>query len=300
MVRVSATPKVYKTFGPDRDLILANADCLDFIKTIPSESIDLTVTSPPYCMGKKYDRSRDYLDFQAVHLKLIPEIVRITKPGGHVCWQIGYHVKNGVLVPLDFLFHEIVEGVKGLCLRNRIIWTFGHGLHCKKRFSGRHETIMWYSKGLDSHFNLDAVRVAQKYPGKTHYKGANKGKPSGHPLGKNPSDVWEIPNVKSRHVEKTEHPCQFPIALVERLIRALTRETDVVFDPFAGVGSAGCAAMIAGRKFIGCEIDETYYKVAIERCKKAARGELPYRAPDKPISQPDPRRKVARNPFRAS
>lgn len=159
---------------------------------------------------------------------------------------------------------------------------------------------MWYSKGHDCRFDLDAVRVAQKYPGKTHYKGVNRGKPSGHPNGKNPSDVWEIPNVKARHVEKTEHPCQFPIALVERLIRALTSEGDIVFDPFAGVGSAGCAAIITRRKFIGCEIDETYYRLAIQRCKKAARGELPYRSADKPISQPNPNQKVAKNPFTTS
>src|ERR1041384_3300304 len=90
-----------------------------------------------------------------------------------------------------------------------------------------------YSKGRRYRFDLNAVRVPQKYPGKKHYKGPKKGKLSGNPKGKNPSDVWEIPNVKSRHVEKTKHPCQFPVALVQRLVRALTLPGSLVVDPFS-------------------------------------------------------------------
>jgi adenine-specific DNA-methyltransferase len=248
-------------------------------------------------MGKKYDHSRDCADFELLHRKLLPEVFRITKPGGHICWQVGYHVKDGVVTPLDFLIHGIVEAIGGLYLRNRIVWTFGHGLHCRKRFSGRHEVIMWYTKGTDYGFHLDAVRVAQKYPGKTYYKGVKRGEPSSHPSGKNPSNVWDIPSVKAGHVEKTEHPCQYPIALVQRLILALTCEGDLVFDPFAGVGSAGCAAILAERRFIGCEIDAGYYALACDRCKRAARGELSFRPHDKPISEPNPRQRVAVSPF---
>lgn len=79
-----------------------------------------------------------------------------------------------------------------LKLRNRIVWHFGHGLHASKRFSGRYETILWFSKTDNYIFNLDSVRVPAKYPGKRHFKGPKKGQPSGNPLGKNPSDIWEI------------------------------------------------------------------------------------------------------------
>ena len=80
-----------------------------------------------------------------------------------------------------------------MSMRNRIVWHFGHGLHASRRFSGRYEVIMWFTKSDDYTFNLDAVRVPQKYPQKKHFKGPRRGELSGNPLGKNPGDVWEIP-----------------------------------------------------------------------------------------------------------
>ena len=71
-----------------------------------------------------------------------------------------------------------------LILRNRIIWTFGHGLNSTQRFSGRHEMILWFTKGEQYCFNLDCIRVPQKYPGKRYYKGEHKGELSGNPYGK--------------------------------------------------------------------------------------------------------------------
>ena len=142
----------------------------------------------------------------------------------------------------------------GLKLRNRIIWHFDHGLHASKRFSGRYETLLWFTKSDSYTFNLDPVRVPSKYPGKRHFKGSKRGQPSCNPLGKNPADIWKIvsmignrrcgdvPNVKANHVEKTIHPCQFPIELVERCVLALTNEDDWVLDQFSGVGSALLAA----------------------------------------------------------
>ncbi len=124
------------------------------------------------------------------------------------------------------------------------------------------------------------IRVPSKYPGKRSWKGANKGLPSGNPLGKNPSDfwkvinndwekeIWEIPNVKSNHPEKTVHPCQFPIELVQRCMLALTNKNDLVFDPFVGVGSAAIAALMHNRRFLGYELDKNYIQLAEERIKK--------------------------------
>src|SRR5207302_3301864 len=154
----------------------------------------------------------------------------------------------------------------GLKLRNRIIWTFGHGLHCTKRFTGRHETILWFTKSDDYTYNLDPVRIPQKYPGKRKYKkNDHYGELSGNPLGKNPGDVWVIPNVKSNHVEKTEHPCQFPVELVERLVLAFSNEGDWVFDPFMGVGSTVVAAIRQNRRGAGSEIVPKYVRLALDR-----------------------------------
>jgi adenine-specific DNA-methyltransferase len=207
-------------------------------------------------MGKEYDTSLSTKDFVADHQRLAPLLVRALKDGGSLCWQVGHHVRNGAVVPLDALVYPIFAAQKNLFLRNRIVWTFGHGVHASRRFSGRHETILWFTKGEDYEFNLDAVRVPQKYPGKRHYKGPHKGEWSGNPRGKNPSDVWEIPNVKSRHIEKTSHPCQFPVALIQRLVRALVKPNGLIVDPFMGSGTSAIAAALEGRRFAGCDANE--------------------------------------------
>jgi adenine-specific DNA-methyltransferase len=248
-------------------------------------------------MGKEYDKSTKIEDFVEAHRLILPELLRVTKPGGSICWQVGYHVSRAsVLTPLDYLVYEIFNSSPELFLQNRIIWTFGHGLHSKKKFSGRHEVILWFSKGKDYYFNLDGVRVPQKYPGKTYSKGEKKGQPSGNPLGKNPGDVWEIPNVKAKHVEKTDHPCQFPVALAQRVVRALTPANGRVLDTYMGSGTTGVAALLEGRKFVGAEIDEEYYAIARTRCEQVFTNEIKYRPLDKPVQVPNPNSSVARKP----
>jgi hypothetical protein len=171
-------------------------------------------------------------------------------------------------------------------MRNRIIWHFEHGLHCKRRFSGRYETIIWFTKSDEYIFHLDAVRVPQKYPGKKYYKGPKVGQYSCHPLGKNPGDLWVIPNVKNNHVEKTEHPCQFPVELIERLVLALTNEDDWVLDPFVGVGTTIIAAIRHGRRGAGAEIVPKYVALARTRIQQQLAGTLRTRPMDRPIYDP--------------
>lgn len=278
-------------------MVLHLGDCIKLLRKLPSESVDLTVTSPPYCMGKEYERTDRLNHFVEAHWKILPEIIRVTKAGGSVCWQVGYHSRKGILTPLDFVMHDLMKRWPEMILRNRIVWTFGHGMHGNNRFCGRHETILWYTKGGDYKFNLDSVRVPQKYPGKRHYKGPKKGEFSCNPLGKNPGDVWELPNVKAHHVEKTNHPCQFPIALVQRLIRAFTDRGGVVLDPFMGSGTTAAAAILESRRVIGAETKKKYYGAAIRRCHEATQGVLAYRKLERPIQIPNPNSEVARNPF---
>jgi adenine-specific DNA-methyltransferase len=289
--------KIYKRFKTNRNHILYRGDCLALIRQIPDNYVDLTITSPPYCMGKEYEKTKKIEDFITEHKKILPEIVRITKDGGSICWQVGYHVNDLNVIPLDYIVYAILKEQENIYLKNRIIWTYGHGLHAKNRFSGRHEIILWFTKGEKHFFNLDATRIPQKYPGKKYYKGDKKGQYSGNPLGKNPSDVWDIPNVKARHVEKTEHPCQFPIALVQRLIKALCPEKGVILDPFIGSGTTGIAAIIEKKKFIGSEIKKKYYNLAWKRCEKAGRQELIFRPHDKSVVPPNPRDQVSKTPL---
>jgi adenine-specific DNA-methyltransferase len=271
-------------------------DAFEFLADLKPGSVDLVVSSPPYCMGKAYETSIDTADFMDMHERLAPLLVRALKDGGSLCWQVGHHVHNGVVTPLDALVYAIFSKQKELLLRNRIVWTFAHGVHASRRFSGRHETILWFTKGNDYAFNLDAVRIPQKYPGKRHYKGPKKGQLSGNPLGKNPSDVWEIPNVKANHIEKTDHPCQFPVALVQRLVRALTPIDGLVVDPFMGSGSSALAATIEGRRVSGCDVKANYVKITKDRLTQICAGGKVFRPLDQPIFVPRGTEAVAIRP----
>ncbi|SEB03185.1 adenine-specific DNA-methyltransferase [Paraburkholderia sartisoli] len=247
-------------------------------------------------MGKEYEGNNEVESFVDAHLAMLPEIVRVTAPGGSICWQVGNYVRKNEVIPLDYLVYDVMRAFPDMKLRNRIVWMFGHGLHCQTRFSGRHETILWFTKGDDYLFDLDAVRVRQKYPGKRSSKGPNKGELSGNPKGKNPSDIWDIPNVKANHIEKTEHPCQFPVALVQRLVKALCPVDGILLDPYCGVGSSGVAAMLEKRRFLGGELSEKYADVAKDRITEAVSGIARVRPLDMPVYEPSPNEKVAKRP----
>lgn len=295
MIYDSAEAAVHAFFEEKEDFCLFNGDCFDLLSHIPCRSIDLVLTSPPYFMGKSYDTSYNVDDFIRDHISIRDNVFNLIKDGGNIAWQVGHHVKNGKTIPLDFHVYSAFNELEDLHLRNRIVWTFNHGLHASKRFSGRHETILWFTKGEEYYFDLDAVRVPQKYPGKRHYSGPKKGQWSGNPLGKNPGDVWEIPNVKANHPEKTGHPCQFPVALAERLIRGFTPTEGAVLDPFSGSGTTGIAAVLNGRRFLGAELDFEFCKIAEERYKRFKDGTLRVR-PDKPVFEPTGREAVSQRP----
>ena len=260
-------------------------DNIEYMRSLSKDNFHLIVTSPPYNVGKEYERPTKldiYIEEQSA---TIAEAVRLLHPNGSICWQVGNHVDDGEIFPLDIILYRLFKN-HGLKLRNRIVWQFGHGLHCQNRFSGRHETILWFTKGDEYIFNLDPVRIPSKYPEKKHFKGPKKGELSGNPLGKNPSDVWDIPNVKANHVEKTTHPCQFPVGLVERLVLALTNVGQNVLDPYLGVGSSAIAALKNGRNAYGCDIMSEYIDIANERIKKLNNDELRTRPMNKPIHEP--------------
>jgi len=264
---------------------IAFTDNISYMRQFPDEFFNLIVTSPPYNVGKAYEKRASqemYLEEQAI---AIAEAARVVKEGGSICWQVGNYIEDGEVFPLDILLYSLFKQ-QGLKLRNRIVWTFGHGLHCQKRFSGRHETILWFTKGDHYEFDLDSVRVPSKYPEKKHFKGPNKGEYSSNPLGKNPADVWDIPNVKFNHVEKTNHPCQFPVGLVERLVLALTKPGDRILDPYLGVGSTAIAALKHGRAAYGCDIMSEYVEIAKQRIEQLQNGILRTRPMNKPVYQP--------------
>ncbi|KYC53816.1 MAG: Modification methylase MjaV [Candidatus Methanofastidiosum methylothiophilum] len=244
-----------------------NEDCKNFLPLIQDKKIQLIITSPPYNIGKEYDDNLDLEEYKEQQAKIIKECVRTLKDTGSICWQVGTYVKGKKRIPLDIYLFNIFTDL-GLKFQNRIIWTFDYGLHSNNRFSGRYETVLWFTKTDDYIFNLDLVRIPQKYPRKKHFKGDKKGKYSCNPLGKNPGDVWYIPNVVHNHPEKTEHPCQFPEALIERLVLSLSNEKDMVLDPFAGSGTVGVVCEKYNREGVLIEKEPKYCDIIDNRLRK--------------------------------
>lgn len=296
------------TYSAKATTVIAPGDSLENLRKCPDGFVKLIITSPPYNIGKVYEKPAQLESYLNTIRPMLKELTRILSSDGSLCWQVGNYVKNGEVFPLDYFYYKLFKEEFGLHLRNRIIWFFDHGLHSKKRFSGRYETLLWFTKTDKYIFNLDPIRVRAKYPGKLHFKGEKKGQLSGNPLGKNPSDIWkivvddwesalwDIPNVKANHPEKTIHPCQFPIELVERCVLGLTNENDWVVDPFSGVGSALLAALKHNRRAMGCEKEPVYVKIAHQRIHDLYSGKLRYRPLGKPIYEPNGREKVAQVP----
>ena len=286
-------------------------DAQEFCRSIGDGEIKLLITSPPYNIGKEYETRVSIEQYLNSMEPLLDEFERIVADDGSLCWQVGNYVDDGEIYPLDIFYYPLFKR-RGFRLRNRIVWHFGHGLHCSKRFSGRYETLLWFTKSDDYTFNLDAVRVPSKYPGKRHFKGEKRGQLSGNPLGKNPSDVWEmtverliddwdgglweIPNVKANHIEKVAHPCQYPVELVERCVLALTEPNDTVFDPFAGVASTLIGALKNDRRAYGSEINAEYVSIGRKRIELLRNDLLPTRPIYRQVYEPKPTDKLARRP----
>ena len=293
------------------DFRYEHQDALKFMQGLDDGSVKLIITSPPYNVGKEYEARTKIEKYLGNMVPIINEMARVLADEGSICWQVGNYVEDGEVFPLDIYYYPIFKNL-GLKLRNRIIWHFGHGLHCKNRFSGRYETILWFTKSDNYTFNLDAVRIPSKYPGKRYYKGDKRGQISGNRLGKNPEDVWEmtlerlyddwesmiweIPNVKSNHPEKEDHPCQFPVELVERCVLALTNENDIVYDPFAGVGSSLIGALKNSRRAFGTELEQKYVDIGLNRIARLKADALRTRPIYQEIYKPTGRERIAKVP----
>lgn len=301
-------PTIHPAWNTNAEIVLVHGDTLEILGAMPANCVKLIISSPPYNIGKVYETRKGLNHYLDVLHPVLTQLVRVLADGGSLCWQVGNYVEDSEVFPLDVYFYPIFKDL-GLRLRNRVVWHFEHGLHCSVRFSGRYETMLWFTKGEDYTFNLDAIRVPSKYPGKTNFRlGPNYGKPSGNPLGKNPSDVWKlmlhewetglwnIPNVKANHPEKTLHPCQFPIELVERCVLAFTNEGDLVMDPFTGVASAILAAIKHNRRAMGIDKEAAYIREGRKRVEQFFSGTLGYRPLGKPVWQPTGSEKVAQIP----
>ena len=291
---------VAEFLGGIKDTLIYHGDRLELLSVLPDQSVQLVFTSPPYNIGKEYEQVHSLDEYVNEQAETIEACFRVLRRGGSICWQVGNHVSSTAkaqeIVPLDIILYPLFKKL-GLELRNRVVWHFEHGLHCSKRFSGRHETVLWFTRGDHHVFHLDPVRVLQKYPGKKYYKGPRAGEYSSNPLGKNPGDVWIFPNVKHNHIEKTIHPCQFPVELVERFVLSCTGPGDIVLDPYGGVMTTVAAAVMHGRRGASADIVEEYVEIGRQRVEQARSGLLRTRPMNKPIYTPPDNTQITQRPW---
>jgi adenine-specific DNA-methyltransferase len=250
-------------FQADNCLIY-NLDCLEAMATLPNESINLTVTSPPYNIGKEYEKQLPLNEYINWCEKWIKEIYRITTSNGAFWLNLGYlSIKDRAkAVPIPYLLWDKIP----FYFIQEIVWNYGAGVAGTKFFSPRNEKFLWYVKNPDEYtFNLDDIRDPNvKYPNQK-----KNGKIKVNPLGKNPTDVWEFPKVTSGQnrasKERTPHPAQFPIAVIERIIKAASDENEIILDPFMGSGTTAIVALELNRPVIGFEIRQDYCDIIANR-----------------------------------
>jgi adenine-specific DNA-methyltransferase len=249
------------------DCLLYCGDALKLMKRIDSPLFDLTVTSPPYNIGKEYEEAvplEHYVDWCR---NWISEIHRLTKDRGAFWLNIGYLEipEKGKAVPIAYVLWDKTP----FYLIQEVIWNYGAGVAGRRFFSPRNEKLLWYVKDKEDYvFNLDDVRdKTVKYPNQR-----KNGKLKCNPLGKNPTDVWQIAKVTSgtnrSSKERTSHPAQFPIALIDRIVKSSSNAGDIVLDPFLGSGTSAIAALANKRKFVGFEINDKYCEIAAVRIRK--------------------------------
>ena len=258
-------------FYSDSGFILYQGNSLELLEQLDNDQqdqllMDLTLTSPPYNIGKEYEIKLSlskYIEWCSSWMELT---YRMTRESGSFWLNIGYIEvpEKGLCVPIPYLLWN----KSSFYLIQEVVWKYGAGVSSKRRLSPRNEKWLFYVKNAQSYtFNLDDIRDPNvKYPNQK-----KNGKFRCNPLGKNPSDVWEFPKVTTGRdrssKERTGHPAQFPLGIVERIIKVSSNPADIVFDPFSGSCSAGIAASGLGRIFIGFEIRTDYCRLAVERFK---------------------------------
>lgn len=224
-------------------------DALERFKGIADQSVDLIIADPPYNLGKDYGNNNDtkdfeeYLDFSRTWLA---ESARVLKETGTIYVFMGVRFVSHL--------HRILDRDLGLVFNSWICWHYTQGMGKTRGFSPRHDDILMYSKSSEAKFNLDSVRVPQKY-----YRERNNMR------GANPGDVWSFSHVHYCHPNRQSHPTQKPEGLIERMILASSDEGDFVIDPFSGSGTTLRVCQQTRRNCIGFELNPEFIEMTKER-----------------------------------
>lgn len=249
--------------------ILYNCECEAALSRLAGDGFmaALTVTSPPYNIGKTYETVTDVENYVSWCVNWIKSIHTITANDGAFWLNLGYLPipAKGCAIPIPYLLWD----KSPFFLIQEVVWNYGAGVSTKYSFSPRNEKWLFFVANEDKYtFNLDEVRDPDvKYPNQK-----KNGKFRCNPLGKNPSDVWQFPKVTTgtgrSSKERTSHPAQFPLGIVERIIRVSSNPCDVILDPFSGSASTGIAAIGLGRLYLGFEKSDEYCRISVERFER--------------------------------
>jgi len=236
-----------------KENLLVCGDAIEKMSVLPDASIDLVIADPPYNLGKDYGNNRDaraWYEYESFTRAWLIEAIRLLKPTGSI------YVFMGVRF-ISKLFLILSEDLS-LCFNGWITWHYTQGMGRINGFSPRHEDILYFTKTTTFTFNLDAVRVPQKY-----YRERN------NMAGANPGDVWQFSHVHYSNPERQQHPTQKPEALIERIIMVSSNPSDVVLDPFVGSGTTCRVAQVLGRKWVGIDINPEYVAMSQKRIESA-------------------------------
>jgi len=240
----------------DKGIKVFIGDCINILKDIDTESVDLIVTDPPYNLSKDYGNNEDNLnhnEYLSFSREWLTEAKRVLKESGTIYIFMGVRYISYIYV--------ILEQELGFQFNSWITWTYTQGIGKTKGFSSRHDDILMFTKSNKFKFNLDPIRVPQKY-----YRSINNMR------GANPGNVWEFSHIHYCQANRQDHPTQKPEALFERMILASSDENDVVLDPFCGLGTSLRVCQQLNRCGIGIDINENYVSMTKERLSQPFNG----------------------------
>lgn len=253
-----------KPYFESENCLIYNVDSLMALPQLPEQCVQLSITSPPYNIGKAYESIMPISEYVDWCEKWMTELFRISTQNGAFMLNLGYFEVpgRGRAVPISYLLWD----KSPFYMQQEVVWHYEAGVASKKYLSPRNEKFIWYVRDKENYiFNLDPIRDPNvKYPNQKKH-----GKLRCNPLGKNPGDVWCYPKVTSgknrSSKERTNHPAQFPVSVIEKFVLGMSNPDDIILDPFVGSGSTCIAALKHKRKVIGFELSAEYCEIAKQR-----------------------------------
>jgi site-specific DNA-methyltransferase (adenine-specific) len=260
---------------------IRTCDCLDLLRMLPDNSVQLIVCDPPYNINlAHWDNFPNYIEWAS---RWLDESYRVLAPSGNLAIFGGlqYQSEAGSGDLFDLLAY--MRKNSSMLLANVVIWHYRNGMSAQRFFANRHEEILWFAKTKGYFFDLDAVRIPFDEKTKELYKRDKRLKPESIEKGKNPTNVWQISRLNANSSERVGHPTQKPLDVVRRLVQALSFRGSVVLDFFAGSGSTTRVAIEQGRHSLACDVDgrlKEYIQQQLKNMQSSSQGHffsaLPY------------------------